>query len=297
TVSASAGPHILRGKAWGSSGEYCETDIRLNVSSSPIGIQPPPNATVWAHLENDNNGTSGGSCKGANPNANVWQTQPDSGTGGTKSGSSSLVSSPVYGGQSDSRQFTMTFNNGGNTSVRPGVRWFDKAIADTPSATHFLYDAYVYLAPGSNVDDIEMDINHSIGSTGQLYILAAQCDLPSGNWQVSIETESPHWVNTNASCSASQVTPGVWHHFQIETYHDTEPGQNIYYESVALDGNVTPITTCKNQTTGATVPCQSTSTNPNWSGLIGPNFQLDGNGKLSSGTATAYVDNFTIYYW
>lgn len=297
TVSASLGSHILRGKAWGSSGEYCETDIRLNVSNSPPGIQPPSNATVCAHLENDNNGSPGGSCKGANPNANVWQTQPDSGTGGTKSGSTSLVSSPVYGGQSDSRQFSMTFTNGGKTTTRPGVRWFDKAIADTPSARHFIYDAYVYIAPGSNLDDIELDINHAIGSSGQVYILGAQCDLVSGNWQVSIETQVPKWVNTNASCSASQVTAGVWHHFQIQTSHDAEPGQNIYYEAVALDGNVTPITTCKNQTTGATVACQSTSTNLGWAGLIGPNFQLDGNGELSSGAATAYVDNFTIYYW
>jgi hypothetical protein len=87
----------------------------------------------------------------------------------------------------------------------------------------------------------------------------------------------------------------VWHHFQVQTHHDPDGGTEIYYDAVALDGNVTQITSCKNASTGASLACASTPSNPGWGALIGPNFQIDGTGP--GGAATAYVDNFTVFYW
>jgi hypothetical protein len=288
SVRASTGLYLLRVKAWGDSGAYCETDSNLNVSTTS-GLVPPSVASQYAHLENDLTYTGPyASCGGATgPSGDLWQTQPDCGTVGTKTGSTSIVSTPIYGKQPDSREFTMTFDTSGG-----GVRWFD-AKATSETATHFQYDAYVNIVDVSKVMNIEMDLNHAVLTpTSLVYILAAQCNLAEGLFQVTVNQA---WVNTNVTCTASQVASGVWHHFQIRAHHDANGSTGIYYDAVAMDGNVTPITKCTNASTGATIVCQSTALSLGWGGVIGPNFQLDGSG--TGGTATAFVDDFSVFYW
>jgi len=290
SVTAPTGSYVLRVKARGDSGAYCEADISLNVDSS-AGLVPPTGASSYAHMEDD--GTYAGTyanCGGANgANINLWQSQPDCATVGIKTGSTSLVSTPIYGWQQYSREFAMTYDTSGG-----GVRWFDKAIPGQFSATHFQYDAYVNIVDNSKVGELELDINHAIISpVHALYILGAQCNLTKGLWQVSIKGKG--WVNTNASCTRAQVASGVWHHFQVQAHHDPDGGANIYYDAVAIDGNVVPITSCTIASTGTSIACVSTSRNPGWGGLIGPNFQIDGTGP--GGTATAYMEDFTVFYW
>jgi hypothetical protein len=291
SVIASQGPgQILRVKAWGSSGNYCETDINLAVSAT-AGLSPNPGASHYDHLENDKNYTGTyANCGGANgPGSytNLWQTQPDCGTPGTNAGSTTPVTAPIYGSDSSSREYTMSYTASGG-----GVRWFDAKTADD-AATHFQYDIYAYFPNVSKVMNIEMDMNHATTSPLKtVYILAAQCNLSLGVWQV---TANRVWVNTNAPCTTSQITPGVWHHFQIQTHHEASGGTGIYYDAVAVDGNATNITSCTNPTTGAAVSCDSTSESLGWGGVIGPNFQIDGIG--SGGNITAYADNFTVYFW
>ena len=182
----------------------------------------------------------------------------------------------------------MTFDRSGG-----GVRWFDKK-GPSDSATHFQYDAYVNIVDVSKVGELELDVNHAITTPVHLlYILAAQCNLTKGLWQVSLRGKG--WVNTNATCTRAQVASGVWHHFQVQTHHDPNGGTGLYYDAVALDGNVARITKCTNASTGASVACQSTPSNPGWGSLIGPNFQIDGSGPGWS--ATAYVDDFSTFYW
>ena len=167
-------------------------------------IKGKKKASWDAHLENDQNYTGAyAACGGATgPSGDLWQTQPDCGTVGTKTGSTSIVASPVYGPQPDSRQFTMTFDTSGG-----GVRWFD-AKATSETAAHFQYDAYINIADVSKVMNIELDINHSVLTPSPLvYILASQCNLLVGLWQV---TNNGAWVNTNVPCTPSQVASGVW---------------------------------------------------------------------------------------
>jgi len=289
-VDASTGAYLLRVKARGYSGAFCETDIPLIIATTS-GLVPPSNASEYDHLENDQTYTgSYAKCGGANEaNVNLWQSQPDCATVGTKTGSTRIVSAPTYGEQSSSREFTMTYDTSGG-----GVRWFDKAIPGQFFATHFQYDAYVNIVDSSKVGELELDINHAITSpTKLLYILAAQCNLTKGLWQVSLREKG--WVNTNATCTRFQVASGVWHHFQVQTHHDPDGGTGIYYDAVAIDGNVTPITSCTIASTGVSIPCVSSPSNPGWGALIGPNFQIDGTGP--GGSATAYVDDLTVFYW
>lgn len=42
-VSTSAGSHLLRAKAWGNAGAFCETDLNINVSSQSVVISTPAN--------------------------------------------------------------------------------------------------------------------------------------------------------------------------------------------------------------------------------------------------------------
>jgi hypothetical protein len=279
---------ILRVKAWGDAGAYCETDVNVSVADSS-GLIPPSGVAAYQHLELDNNYTGTyAQCGGAiGPSTSLWQTQPDCGTPGTNAGSTGIVPTPTYGKDMSSRAYTMSYTASGG-----GVRWFDAKPADD-SATHFQYDLNVYLPSVSSVMNIEMDTNHSITTLGKwVYIMATQCDLSLAVWQVTVNRA---WVNTNVPCTANQVTPGIWHHLQIQTHHDANGGPGIYYDAIAVDGNVTPITTCTNPSTGAVISCVSTAENLGWGGVIGPNFQLDGQG--SGGSAAAYVDDFTIYYW
>jgi hypothetical protein len=298
-ASASTGWHILRVKAWASSGAYCETDTHIDVTGSS-GIVPPSYAQSYAHLEQDPAGPSYTCSQSAAPDHDHWLSECDSGSlqnGGSASGSNAPVSSPVYSGDTEAIQYTMNFQQTGN-----GERFFDgKAPQD--SATYFLYDLWLYLPENQNIENIEMDMNQALSSNGYRYILAAQCSLgidgnPSwGYWEV---TNSNGWVQTNAPCNRSQITPNTWHHIQIQTHHDPYGnGNTVYYDAVAIDGNVSNITSChKIGDPNTPESCDSAGTSSNWGGSIGPNFQLDGQTVSGySNSITAYVDNFTVYYW
>ena len=45
-ISTTTGTHLLRVKAWGNSGAYCETDLNINVSSQSVVISAPANNAI-----------------------------------------------------------------------------------------------------------------------------------------------------------------------------------------------------------------------------------------------------------
>ncbi|HEY6926852.1 MAG TPA: hypothetical protein VI653_25425 [Steroidobacteraceae bacterium] len=167
-----------------------------------------------------------------------------------------------------------------------GVRWFNQLPDDhshqlPDSATHFLYDVYIYFAPGSNVSAIELDINHT-SPANNLYLIGVQCFLGNGRWHVTV---NDRWVDTDNRCISGSVPTGSWHHFQVKTSHDASPGANISYEQVAVES-----LTCSGK------PCESVAQSAGWAQSVGPNFQLDGDAS-SGGNITAYVSNLDIWYW
>lgn len=295
-----SGSHILRVKGFAGS-LYCETDIPFSITG---GIAAASGASLYtsssssypyAGIESAANYTgtysacsSGSGNAGANqsPYIGLWQTQPDCGTPGTKSSVSTTfpVTTPFYGLNSSSRKFAFTY-----ASQYGGVRWFNQ-LADNSSAnsaTNFLYDLYLYIAPGSNVGAVELDLNHA-SPANNLYLIGVQCYAAGGKWQVTVKGSG--WVNTDIPCTSSEVSTGGWHHLQVLTSHDASPGTNISYKEVAIDGKVT-LLTCNSG--GA---CESTEQSTSWAESVGPNFQLDG-GTSGGGSVTAYVSNFNIWYW
>lgn len=303
--NVTSGSHILRVKAWAGS-TYCETDIPFSVVG---GIAAPAGANlytegnssyIYSGMESlspftgqyndtcppNSPGTGNQGAENASLAIGEWQTEPDCGTNGNKTGVSFTYPSTaeLYGQNPASAQYKFTYSETGG-----GVRWFSqqKESDAGDAATYFLYDVYVYIAPGSDVGEIELDINHA-SPENDYYLMAVQCNLATGVWDITLNGA---WKPTTNACTTDQVTTGSWHHLQVQSHHDAYPGTTIYYDQISLDGDVQTLN-CPSLTNG----CENTEESKSWSAGIGPNFQLDGGGSDNS-SVTAYASNLVIWYW
>lgn len=82
----------------------------------------------------------------------------------------SMVGTPWRSGSA--RPYATTYLNYG------GERYYVSFLDDTTSI-NFLYDAWIYIAAGSNIANIEMDLNQ-VTQNGQTVIFRCQCDSWSG---------------------------------------------------------------------------------------------------------------------
>jgi hypothetical protein len=295
------GSHLLRVKAWNTSGTLCEQQLNLNVIDN--GLVPGSTANDFTRIELLNNytggyascppGSAGSGVGGATSNSfQLWLTQPDCGTVGSKTGNTSVVSPPAAppSGDTQVRQYTMNYDG----SNGAGVRWFIPLSDSSVSANddvylNFQYDVQVYFDQTSidNLYNLELDLNQTVGKPAQnLYIFGTQCSMVKGIWQVY--HSGTGWTNTDQSCSRSQFQPG-WHHVQIQ-FHRNSGTTSLTYDKEAVDGAVQNFT-CGGAACTFTVP-SGTSWGAN---VLGPNFQLDG---ITGGSSiTGYADQFTIYRW
>ena len=208
------------------------------------------------------------------PTAN-WKWVHDTGTGGTASGSTTLVSgSPCQ--DSQCRQFTMSYTNYG------GMRGSTSFGFNTShSVTHFVYDTYIYFTSAQDVQNIELDTNQVWDANNDVLIFGLQCAY-DGFWQY---TTFSGWHDSTTRCPVpSTWTANKWHHVQLAAHRDGSG--NAFYDSVTLDGTTTNLTNAYGNSSFAL----------NWAaGDLVLNFQLDGLG--ASGSITAYVDGLTEIYW
>ena len=266
SVSASDGAHTLHVKAWGNAGASCVANIAINVGAAAAAAANtsaiPSSAISVSSIQTLGN----------------WQASHDSVTGGSASGSMSLVTAPTIAG--DSRQFSTAFSNDG------GER-YDVSFGDDTSATNFFYDAWVYLTSSEGqIANLELDMNQ-VMANGQTVIYGFQCDGYSGTWDYTKNAGNPtaysdQWVHSSAPCDVRNWTPNAWHHVQI-SYSRDDSG-NVTYKSVWLDGNQQPI--------NATVPSAFAL---GWAPTLLTNVQVDGLG--SSGSPVIYLDQLTVYRW
>jgi hypothetical protein len=132
-----------------------------------------------------------------------------------------------------------------------------------------------------------MDLNQVIAN-GDTVIYGVQCDGYSGTWDYTLNIGSPDhprdkWNHSNVPCPDPKTwEQHTWHHIQISYSRD---GGTVTYESVVLDGQ-------QSDFVGAT---GNSAFRLGWGATLLTNFQLDGHG--SEGSATAYVDKFTISRW
>jgi hypothetical protein len=190
----------------------------------------------------------------------------------------SVVSSPSLSGAA--REFVTDYTNSA------GERY--SVLFGTDSKPHnFLYDGWVYLpSPSSDIANLEFDLNEVI-SNGDTVIYGFQCDGYTNTWDYTANAGNPvnyedTWLHSTAYCNPQQWITNIWHHVQITYARDSQGA--VTYQSVWFDGVEKDI--------DETVPSAFAL---NWSPALLTNFQVDGLGGY--GSATAYLDNFTVYRW
>lgn len=268
-ASADAGAHTVHVLAWGANGASCQTDVGITVADSSTGSATSTDPVVPANAV---------AVTGIQQLPN-WKADFDSNSGsGNSNGVFGLVSSPSLSGAALQLQTTFTNNGGERYHVTFGA---------DPVATHFLYDAWLYVvSPLDSIANIEMDLNQVLAN-GQTVIYGFQCDGYSGTWDFSQNAGTPqapqaNWVHTSVACNPRSWTPDSWHHVQVMYSHD-DIG-NVTYQSVWMDGT--------RQDINQTVP---SSFALGWGPALLTNFQVDGRG--SAGSSTIYLDNLTVSRW
>jgi hypothetical protein len=262
-VSSSSGSHTLHVKSWGDKGASCVTDVTVDVSgvSATGALDVPAGASSVSNIEV----------------LSSWVGVHDTGTSGSASGWTTLVTSPSHSGKS--RKFQVSFSNNG------GER-FHVSFGDDTTATNFVYDAWVYIGgSAAHLANIEMDMNQVIPN-GDTVIYGFQCDGWNGVWDYTENAGSPthpvdKWVSTGQACNPRSWGVNAWHHVQI-AYSRTSSGV-VTYKTVALDG--------KEQTINKT---HASAWAAGWAPTLLTNFQIDGDG---TGSATVYLDSLTVSRW
>jgi hypothetical protein len=264
SVTYATGAHTLHVKAWGSEGASCVTDVDITIEASPISalLSIPADAISVSSIQS----------------LSSWLGLNDSSAGGSSNGQMYVVGSPSLSGHS--REFVTNFQNAGDER-------FYTSFGDDTTSTNFLYDAYLYLNSSSQkIANIEMDLNQ-VMPNGQTAIFGFQCDGYSSTWDYTENAGSPSnpvdvWVHSRQYCNPRTWSINVWHHVQI-SYSRNSSGQ-VTYNAVYLDNLQMPI--------HATVPSAFAL---GWAPTLLTNFQIDGLG--SSGSATVFLDDLTVYRW
>jgi hypothetical protein len=206
----------------------------------------------------------------------TWGWRHDPGTPGWSSGSSSYpVTNPSVDGLS--RSFSISY------SGRGGEIYFVSFGYDT-TATHFVYDTYIYLEDPSQVKNVELDLNQVLDD-GKTVIMATQCSGYSGTWEYTfVSGDRTHWRASNIACDPTSWTPKKWHHVQIAMHRDSSGV--VTHDWLSFDGTSYSFNNAASPA-GKYLGWQI--------GHLILNFQLDG--SRDNGTMKAYVDKLTVYRW
>jgi hypothetical protein len=280
-VGLAAGTHTIHFKSWTANGACPTVDTTFKVvasgsasssantsSTSSVTASALASSAVTASIPS--NATNSGILDGKN-----WIGQKDGGTPGTAHFSSVYPARTPSG--DSARKFYMTYTRHG------GVRWHI-SFAKSASATHFVYDTYVYLANPSQVANIELDMNQ-VMSDGRTVILGMQCSSYSNRWEFAYVKSGTHWRASSIPCNPKTWKANTWHHVQIAS-HRSSTGVATY-DYVNLDG-------AHHAFSNATV---NAAEHLGWApGTLLINFQLDG-ASAGSGSITAFAHKMTVFHW
>lgn len=220
-----------------------------------------------------NNAISSGDLSGASN----WQWNHDPGTPGTSSGTTTYaVNGPSVDGAA--REFSVNYSSHGGEI-------YHLTFAHDSSATHFVYDTFVYINDPTQLQNLELDMNQ-VMANGQTVIFGTQCASGSGTWEYTkIANGGTHWYPSNVRCNIKKWTANTWHHVQIASHRDA--GGVVTYDWVSVDG-------VQNSFQNATGP---SALSLRWGmGDLLLNFQVDGS-SATTGSINAYIDKMIIYRW
>ncbi|HEX4039124.1 MAG TPA: hypothetical protein VHX37_13775 [Acidobacteriaceae bacterium] len=284
--------YTIRYKAWSDAGECPEVDVVVNVTgpatTTVSNINDQSNANGWnpepCPSQNDTSGVA----------ADSWFWQWDSGTAQCTNGNTTTYNAPSGSPSMDggSRLFYTEWQSPSG-SGNPGERYSNKYATGATSATHFVYDTYIYPTDPQNIQNLELDNNDVMDSSGDVMILGLQCAHGANSWQYTLNTGSlsqpqDSWVTPNPTvpCDPQTFAPNTWHHVQLAAHRDSSG--NVYYDSITVDGKTTNVTWTGFDEFGI-----------HWGpGDLILNYQVDGiyNGGQEA-TSTTYIDGMTMIYW
>jgi hypothetical protein len=207
----------------------------------------------------------------------AWRGVHDDQTRGHSNG---LTHYPIFpDGQSGlpGRQFVTWYGDKG------GQR-YHLTFGRDANATHFVYEANVYLVDPTEIDQVEMDMNQ-VMSDGRTVIFGAQCAANSKSWEYTYVNKSgTHWHPSNIHCNPHDWGTKKWHRIQIASHRDD--AGNVTFDWINFDGAYADFE-------GATAfSAESLRWTP---GELLLNFQIDGSRK--KGVMDAYLNNLAVYRW
>ena len=207
----------------------------------------------------------------------AWKSDHDDQTRGWSTGSTHFPIFPDGQNGLEGRQFVASYGNKG------GERYHLTFGRDT-AATHFVYEANVYLVDPAQVANVEMDMNQ-VMSDGRTVIFGTQCSAHSKSWEYTyVDGGGTHWRASNIHCNPHDWGMKKWHKVQIASHRDD--GGNVTYDWIGFDGVDTDFqdaTVFSAQALGW------------WPGELLLNFQIDGAQK--TGIMDSYLNNLAVYRW
>jgi hypothetical protein len=266
-----AGTHTIHFKSWTTKGSCPMVSTTFHVGASTGSTSTSSGATSAAAT----NAIPASAIVTASLDGKQWAGEKDSGTPGSAHGSSVYPSTISY--YDHARKFYMTY------SSRAGYRWH-YSFAKSTTATHFVYDTYVYITNPSQLANIELDMNQ-VMSNGKTVIFGMQCSTYSKTWEYTVSSGGSHWKSSNVGCNPRAWAAKTWHHVQIAS-HRNSTGY-VTYDWVNLDGAHHVFRNAAG----------NSARSMGWSrGTLLLNFQLDGYNH-GSGSLTAYIHKLTVFRW
>ena len=262
-VPFGAGTHAIHFKAWTTKGICPVVSTTFKVS----GISQGPAAAATSSVPSYAIGS-------ANLDGHYWAYERDGAISGSARGSTVY---PAYTPSWDNaRKFYMTYWR------RGGVRWHQSFGRDA-SATHFIYDTYVYITDPAQVGNVEMDMNQVMGD-GATVVYGFQCSTYTKTWEYTYVSGVTHWRSSGVPCNPRTWKANTWHHIQIATHRNNNG--DVTYDWVNFDGGHHGI-----------YKTAFSAERLGWArGSLLVNFQLDGYNS-GSGSITAFVHSFRVFRW
>jgi hypothetical protein len=261
TLTLSNGKHLIYARAWTYDGFGTSDTEMIQVGPQPAISAalptPPPNATVLSQIQDTSDGWKDCSlcAAGTNDTTNYWMAP--------------FQSSPSMTGSS-------------RELYADGLPWtnvlFIKTMPGTSSASHFLWDFWVYHDPTSaaNIWSSEFDLWQTLG--GREFMMGSQCDFGDGYWD-TWDSANDRWIENGVPCP--RWAPNTWHH--IQWYVERIGPAQYRYDTLVVDG----------RTYGFN---QVWAVNPTtWGDAVGIQWQLDQ--SADGDPIHQWIDNVKLTLW
>jgi hypothetical protein len=223
-------------------------------SDPPSSSVTPSNATVFQKLEKQ-----------------AWSTCTAPCAGGRGKATSSKLDGQVT---PSTDGWSSRFDLGGRTPYSNVLWW--TSVNHSTTASHFVYDLWLYTDHGDFPEALEFDVNQSFN--GIRYTFGTECSFKgTGKWDVW-DSKGQRWVPSKVACT--QFSSNTWHHliWQFERVNN-----QAHFVSVTVDNQTLPVDMFMNP-------------QPKWHGSdVNVAFQLDGD--LKQAPFNVWLDQVTLSQW